>query len=292
MHLIGLCIQQNHHYWVNRLNPWIVHFSGNFGIRWYGVAYLLGIYIAWFLFVRWARNGRLPIPPEDVTILILYAAVGVVIGGRLGYCIFYNLPYCIHHPLEIFKVWHGGMASHGGILGLTIAILIFTRKRKLDTWLFLDAAAAVGPIGIFFGRIANFINGELWGRPAHVPWAVIFPRAPLVNGVNVPRHPSELYAAVIEGLMCCAVAQWIFRRESRTGMATGAVCVAYGIGRFVDEFWRQPDVGQPVHWGWMSKGQLLTIPVFFIGIAILLYRTRTRMNKPHTAEEAESAAIE
>ena len=274
-----------HHYWVDNLNPWIVHFHGQWGIRWYGVAYLLGLYIAWYIFARWAREGRLPLPPDEVPTLILYAAGGVFVGGRLGYCIFYNLPYCLHHPLEIFRVWHGGMASHGGIIGLTLAMILYARPRGYDAWLFLDAVAAVGPLGIFFGRIANFINGELWGRPTHVLWAVIFPRAPLVNGVNVPRHPSELYAAAIEGLMCLAVGQWMFRRQSRTGMTTAAVCIAYGIGRFTDEFWREPDVGQPVYWGWMSKGQLLTIPLFFAGLGILIYSLRKRDIQVPMAEE-------
>jgi len=261
-----------HPYWVDHLDPWAVHFYGNFGIRWYGLAYLAGICFAALIFLRWARRGRLPISTDDVTTLIAYATTGVIVGGRLGYCIFYNLHEVLHHPLEIFAVWHGGMASHGGILGLVIGIWIFARQRKLDPWIFLDAAAATGPLGIFFGRIANFINGELWGRPSWVSWAVIFPNAPLVDGIDVPRHPSQLYAALIEGLLVFAVAQWVFHRQSRAGMATAAVCITYGIGRFVDEFWRQPDLGQPVYWGWMSKGQLLTIPMILAGVGIVLWR--------------------
>lgn len=272
MNLLAAVLFAGRHYWVDRLNPWVVHFTGNFGIRWYGVAYLAGILFAYLVFLKWAKQGRLPIPVDEVPELILYAAAGVIIGGRLGYCVLYNLRDVLHHPLEIVAVWHGGMASHGGILGMILAIWIFARKRKLDPWIFLDAAAVTGPIGIALGRIANFINGELWGRPAYVPWAVIFPNAPLVGGINVPRHPSQLYAAGIEGLLVFAVALWVFRHQRRTGMTTAAVCMTYGIGRFVDEFWRQPDLGQPVFWGWMSKGQFYTIPMFLAGVALALWR--------------------
>lgn len=259
-----------HHYWVDRLSPWVVQFGNGFGIRWYGLAYLAGFLLAGWIFARWARKGRLPIGEEEVTTFIFYAAMGVMIGGRLGYCLFYNLHEVAHHPLEIFALWDGGMASHGGIAGLILAIWLFVRRRAVSALVLLDAAAATGPLGIAFGRIANFVNGELWGRPATVPWAVIFPQAPLVNGVEVPRHPSQLYAAGIEGMLLFLIAQWVFRRSSRPGLTTATVLVAYGAGRFIDEFWRQPDVGQPVYWGWMSKGQLLTIPMIVIGILWLL----------------------
>jgi phosphatidylglycerol:prolipoprotein diacylglycerol transferase len=194
------------HFWVDHLDPWVVHISGNFGIRWYGLAYLAGIVIAALVFMRWARQDRLPIATDDVGTLITYAATGVIFGGRIGYCVFYNLHEVVLHPLETFAVWHGGMASHGGILGLVLAICLFAWPRRLDPWIFVDATAAIGPVGIFFGRLANFANGELWGRPSRVAWAVVFPEAPLVGGVNVPRHPSQLYAAIIEGLLLLAVA--------------------------------------------------------------------------------------
>ena len=275
MYRFAFASSPDHHHWVDHLNPWVVHFTGNFGIRWYGLAYLAGIFVAYFIFVRWAKQGRLPISSEEVGTLIAYAACGVVLGGRLGYCLLYNLRAVLHNPAEIVAVWHGGMASHGGILGMILAICFFARRRRLDPWILLDAAAAAGPIGIFFGRIANFINGELWGRPATVPWAVIFPDAPPIHGVNVPRHPSQLYAAVIEGLVVFIVAQWVFHHQRRIGMTTAAVCITYGVGRFVDEFWRQPDLGQPVFWHWMSKGQLYTIPMFAAGVALVFWRKRT-----------------
>jgi phosphatidylglycerol---prolipoprotein diacylglyceryl transferase len=147
---------------------------------------------------------------------------------------------------------------------------LFSRRNHIDPLQLLDAAAAVGPLGIAFGRIANFVNGELWGRPATVPWAVVFPQAPLIHGVNVPRHPSQIYACVIEGLLVLFIAQCVYAGTTRAGLTTAAVCIAYGVGRFIDEFWRQPDFGQPVYWEWMSKGQLLTIPMIVIGIFLAI----------------------
>jgi phosphatidylglycerol:prolipoprotein diacylglycerol transferase len=157
------------HYWVDELDPWIVHFSGNFGIRWYGVAYAAGFLFAAWSFSRWGQQGRLPVPVNEVPALVGYAATGVLAGGRLGYSIFYNAQEEIHHPLEIFAVWHGGMASHGGILGLVIALCVFALRHRIDPLQLMDAAAAVGPLGIFLGRIANFINGELWGVRQQFP---------------------------------------------------------------------------------------------------------------------------
>lgn len=262
-------------YWIDRLSPWVVHFGGGFGIRWYGLSYLAGILLAGWILLRWARAGRLPLREEDVSTFLLYAGMGVVIGGRLGYCLLYNFNEVLHHPLEIFALWDGGMSSHGGMTGLVIAIAVFARWRGVSTLALLDAVAATGPLGIMLGRIANFINGELWGRPTEVPWAVIFPQAPMVNGVEVPRHPSQLYAAGIEGLAVFLVAQWVYGRTSTKGLTTASVLVSYGIGRFIDEFWRQPDLGQPIYWGWMSKGQLLTIPMIALGIIwILLCRRK------------------
>ena len=280
-----------HHYWIDQLNPWVVRFGDGFGIRWYGLAYLAGFLLAGWILLRWARRRCLPIPPEEVLNFILYAGAGVMIGGRLGYCFLYNSPYVLHHPLEIFELWHGGMASHGGIAGLILALWLFSRQRHVRILPLLDAAAATGPLGIAFGRIANFINGELWGRPSTVPWAVIFPEAPLVNGLEVPRHPSQLYAAAIEGLLVFLIAQWVYTRSSRPGLTTAAVCVAYGIGRFIDEFWRQPDVGQPVYWGWMSKGQLFTLPMIAIGLAAFLWFKRPAPANPVSAATSPASGV-
>ncbi|HEX4065623.1 MAG TPA: prolipoprotein diacylglyceryl transferase [Acidobacteriaceae bacterium] len=277
-------------YWIDQLNPWVMRFGDGWGIRWYGLAYLAGFLVAGWVLLRWARERRLSIPPEELPGFVLYAALGVMIGGRLGYCLFYSGPYVLHHPLEIIELWHGGMASHGGVVGLILAVWLFARKRHVSVAPLLDAAAATAPLGVAFGRIANFINGELWGRPSTVPWAVIFPQAPLVNGIEVPRHPSQLYAAGIEGLLVFLIAQWIYARTSRAGLTTAAVCITYGIGRFVDEFWRQPDLGQPVYWNWMSKGQLLTLPMIAIGLIALLWLKRPAPAPPTAATFPASGA--
>jgi phosphatidylglycerol:prolipoprotein diacylglycerol transferase len=258
------------HYWVDNLDPWAIHFSRAFGIRWYGLSYAAGILVATWLFSRWARQGRLPVPVDQLAALITYSSFGLLVGGRLGYCIFYNAQQVLRHPLELFAVWHGGMASHGGILGLDLALWLFGRRHHVDPLRLLDAAAAVGPLGIAFGRIANFINGELWGRPPTIPWSVIFPLAPLIHGVNLPRHPSQIYAWLIEGLLVFFIAKWVYSRTTTRGATPATVCIAYGVGRFIDEFWREPDFGQPVYWGWMSKGQLLTIPMILIGTFLAL----------------------
>lgn len=154
-----------HRYWVDRLNPWLVHFGDHFGIRWYGLAYLAGFVLPAWIFSRWSREGRLPIPQEEVLPFILYVALGVMIGGRLGYCILYNAHDCFHHPLVIFEVWQGGMASHGGIAGMVIAVCIYARRQHVRALPLVDAAAATGPLGIMLGRCANFVNGELWAVP-------------------------------------------------------------------------------------------------------------------------------
>lgn len=270
-----LCVDEQcyggHCYWIDRLNPWLVRFGHDFGIRWYGLAYLAGFLLAGWIFTRWAQSGKLPIAKDEVFEFIVYAALGVMIGGRLGYSLLYNWHDVIHDPLEIFRVWHGGMASHGGMAGMIIAIWIFARQRHLNPLVLIDAAAGTGPLGIALGRVANFVNGELWGRPATVPWAVVFPDAPLVDGQQVPRHPSQLYAAGIEGLLLFSIGSYVYVKTSRPGLTTATVLMTYGIGRFIDEFWREPDLGQPVFWGWMSKGQLFSIPLIAVGLIWLLW---------------------
>jgi phosphatidylglycerol---prolipoprotein diacylglyceryl transferase len=175
------------------------------------------------ILLRWARRGRLPIKEEEVPTFVLYSALEVMIGGRLGYCLLYEAHNILHQPLEIFALWHGGMRSHGGIAGLIIVLWAFARQRGMSVLPLLDAAAATVPLGI-----ENFINGELGGRPTSVPWAVVFPQAPLVNGIQVPRHPSQLYAAGIEGFLVLLVVQWIYSRSLRVGLTTAAVSIAYG----------------------------------------------------------------
>jgi len=313
----NLTIQpSDQHYWVHHINPYAVDFGHAFGmhwaIHWYGLAYLAGLVWGWWLLQRWVKQGRAPLRPDWVQDFVLWAGMGMIIGGRLGYCLFYAcdqllanpfgrmadydierggfLPPGMHAPFDhvvrkfdwpfVLQVWNGGMASHGGIIGLAVGCWLFTRKYKVSFAVLGDCISAAGPIGVMFGRIANFINGELWGRPSHVPWAVIFPDAPTVGGYAVPRHPSQLYAVGLEGLIPLVIGLYVHARHRRPGLTTGVVLSCYAIGRFCDEFMREPDVGQPgsdgipLILGFMSKGQALTLPVLVIGLAAIIWALR------------------
>jgi len=256
-------------YWVHDLNPFIIQFSEGLGLRWYGLSYVLGILGAIWILNRWIKKGRAPLRPGEGADVALYAGLGMVVGGRLGYSLLYASDRFFQDPLYFFRIWEGGMASHGGILGIIVGLCLFAWRRQRNLLVLTDMIAAVAPLGVALGRIANFINGELWGRPAEVAWAVIFPVAPKINGEMVPRHPSQLYAAFLEGFLLLVLLLTIHARHRKPGLTTASFFLLYGIGRFVDEFWREPDVGQPVFYGWMSKGQAFTIPVFFLGILLL-----------------------
>ncbi len=258
---------------------------GPLAIRWYALAYVTGLLGGWFYAKRLAARADLWIPqpqpkPLDIDDLIVWVALGVVFGGRLGYVLFYNLSTYLAHPLEIFAVWRGGMSFHGGLIGAALAIVIFARRRGLNPLTMLDLASTVAPIGLFFGRIANFINGELWGRPAlDFPYAVVFPHAgPL------PRHPSQLYEAFGEGLllfvvMAIAVRILGFRRP---GLLGGIFILGYAVARIVCEFFREPDeqlgflFGASVQAlsGGITMGMLLSIPMALLGIAVIVIAMR------------------
>lgn len=246
---------------------------GPFAIRWYALAYIAGLLLGWQLLRRLvARPGWL-MTGEQVDDLLFYATLGVVLGGRLGFVLFYHPGYFLTHPLEIFAVWQGGMSFHGGLLGVIAAIILFARRHGLPALEIGDAVAVVTPIGLFFGRIANFINGELWGRVSDVPWAMVFPGAgPL------PRHPSQLYEAFLEGLVLFAVMLWLARRARRPaerGLISGAFLVGYGIARSTAEFFREPDAHLGLLFGGITMGQLLSLPMIAAGVW-LIARAQTR----------------
>jgi len=291
-------------HWVHDLSPFLVRFGEGFGIRWYGLAYLAGLVAGFAIAVWWYRRGRFPLDPRQLQDAIVYIGLGMILGGRLYYCIFYfdtpqhDPPFALlHDPLVIFRVWEGGMASHGGIIGLFVGVWLFYRKmrKRFDLWVLADVTAAVAPIGVFFGRIANFINGELWGRPTDVPWAMKFPDAIPYGDPRIPappepkyspgwyewaqafaqpRHPSQLYAAGLEGLLVLAVCIPFHLKHKRPGCTVGMACVVYGIGRFVGEFFREPDAGYELYFGWMSKGQLYTVPMFLAGVLLIWWKWR------------------
>jgi phosphatidylglycerol:prolipoprotein diacylglycerol transferase len=258
-------------YWKHDLDPFIIEFWENFGIRWYGVAYVLGILAAGWIIFRWQRRGRVPLSRGEVLDFLMVAAVGMLIGGRLGYFVFYEWDRLVTAPWTVLNMMSGGMASHGGLIGFAIAVGIYARLKRRSFLVLSDVLAAVTPIGVIAGRIANFINGELWGRPTNVPWAVIFPN-PAAG--NVPRHPSQLYAAFLEGVVVLAVLMWLHPRHRRPGLTLGVGFLVYGIARFVDEFWREPNTGYELYFGWMTKGQALTIPLLLLSAWLIYHAFR------------------
>jgi phosphatidylglycerol:prolipoprotein diacylglycerol transferase len=202
---------------------------------------------------------------------LLWVTLGIILGGRTGYVLFYNLPHFVEHPLEIFQLWNGGMSFHGGFTGCVVAVILFGRKSGIPVLSLGDVTCAVGPIGLFLGRIANFINGELWGRPTDVPWAMVFP-----HGGPLPRHPSQLYEAGLEGLVLLAVLAVLIRLGAlkRPGMIIGAFAVVYALARSFSEFFREPDAQLGFLWGGATMGQLLSIPLFLAGVCFIVYAWR------------------
>ena len=247
---------------------------GPFAIRWYALAYIAGLVLAWFYAVRLVGNdslwrGKSPITRSQIDDLIVWAAFGIILGGRLGYVLFYNFGFYSANPLEILTVWRGGMSFHGGFLGITIAFILFARKHGLPIMTLGDLAAAGGPIGLFFGRIANFINGELFGRVTDVPWAVAFPA-----GGGLPRHPSQLYESLLEGLALFLLISFLIVRKGalRTpGLIFGVFLAGYGLARIFVEGFRQPDIQLGYFWGYITMGMLLSIPMVIIGVAIIFW---------------------
>lgn len=251
---------------------------GPVAVRWYGLAYMAGLLLGWWYArqlvsqpVLWGAVKRPTL--EDLDDLLLYAALGIVIGGRLGEVVFYNLPYYAAHPAEVLKVWQGGMSFHGGLIGAATAAVIFARRRGLLTLSVFDLMATVVPIGLFFGRIANFINGELWGRETDVAWAMAFPEA----GPEL-RHPSQLYEAALEGAVLLIVLAWAAKRFGfrRPGLLSGVFGIGYGLARFSVEFFREPDeqLGY-LFGGWLTMGMLLSLPMIVIGLGLIAWARRT-----------------
>ena len=254
-------------HWVHNLSPFAIHFWGEVGIRWYGLAYLAGILGGYWMLVRWHRLGRNPLEPARIQDFALSAGLGMIIGGRLGYCLIYGREHWLHDPLYVFRLWEGGMASHGGILGLLAGTWLFVRKTTVPMFLLTDMVCAAAPLGVLFGRLANFVNGELWGKPGNVPWAVIFPQ----SRDGVPRHPSQLYEAFLEGVLLLIIILPIHARHRKPGLTTGTLLALYAIMRFIGEFWREPDEGMPPFFGWMNMGQALSLPLFVIGAGIAIW---------------------
>jgi phosphatidylglycerol---prolipoprotein diacylglyceryl transferase len=260
-------------HFVDNLNPVLVHL-GPLEVRWYGVMYAISFIAGEFLLFYLAPKRGVPLDSEGVTELVIYLIVGVFVGGRLGYVLFYNLPYYLRHPAQIVAVWDGGMSFHGGLIGVIAATLLFGWKTGISFWDLAELIVPIAPLGLFLGRIGNFINGELWGRPSDVPWAVIFPRAPLVHGMMVPRHPSQLYEAFLEGLVLFAILWTMAQKRRPRGLIFGTFLTLYGWFRFLVEFFRQPDQQLGFIGGVITMGQLLSLPMILIGIGVIAWALR------------------
>ena len=248
---------------------------GPLAIRWYALAYVAGLILGWRAVRGLAHRHPGVMSDKDVDDLLLWATIGVVLGGRIGYVLVYNPVYYLHHLGDIFAIWQGGMSFHGGLVGVTVAIYVFCRMRKLRLLRVADLVACQVPIGLFFGRLANFINGELWGRPTDEPWGMIFPD-PRAGGV--PRHPSQLYQALLEGVLLYLILwQWRRRTGARTrpGELTGVFCMGYAVARIVGELFREPDRQIGFLVAGTTMGQLLSVPLFLLGLWLFI-RARRR----------------
>lgn len=239
---------------------------GPIAVHWYGIMYMVGFIGAWCLGMYRARQPNSLLTETQVTDLIFYAALGVILGGRIGYMLFYDLPELIHHPLTLFQTWKGGMSFHGGLIGVCLALWIYSRQISQSVWNLTDFVAPLVPIGLAAGRLGNFINGELWGRVTTASWGMVFP-----EGGPLPRHPSQMYEFLLEGVTLFCIL-WFFSAKPRPRFAVSALfLLVYGSFRFFCEFWRQPDPQYGYFfWGWVTMGQILSFPMILTGIISLL----------------------
>ena len=268
---------------------------GFFQLRWYSLAYLAGIFIGYWYMLKLIKQPGAPMARRHADDLVFYAALGIILGGRVGYVLFYNLSYYLQNPLDILKLWDGGMSFHGGMIGTVLGIIYLSRKEKLNWLRVHDYVACCVPFGLFFGRLANFVNHELWGAPTNVTWAVRFPE--LIGGMTVlgpPRHPSQIYEAILEGIVLFAILAWMFwKTQSRyePGKLVGAFTFFYGLFRFLIEFVREPDAqlaGFAQSTG-LHMGQWLSLPMIILG-GWLMWTAKGRRQRVEPTAGTESVA--
>ena len=266
---------------IHNFNPVLVDF-GIFQIKWYSLAYILGIIIGWIYGLKIIslttdnRSNFHPIKKTQFDELITYIILGIILGGRIGYIIFYNFDYYIQNFLEVFKIWQGGMSFHGGLLGVIVAAIIYSIKIKDNFLKFTDIISCVAPIGIFLGRIANFINGELYGKMTNVPWAVVFP-----DGGNIGRHPSQIYEAILEGALLFLLINYFALKKKllfKTGFISGVFLILYSIFRIFSEFFREPDNHLGYFFNYFSLGSLLSIFTLIFGLLVIFYIHKNEQN--------------
>lgn len=250
---------------------------GPLEFRWYGLMYICGFIAAYFIILSGVKKKRVALAKDDVADLIITGALGVIMGGRLWYILFYNLSYYISHPVKLFAIWEGGMSFHGGLAGAIVAGLYFIRKHKISFYSLADIGFLAAPVGLGLGRIGNFINGELYGRVTDVPWGIVFP-----GGGGHPRHPSQLYEAFLEGPLMFLILFAISRKIRQEGVVFWSFISLYGLLRLLVEFMREPDAQIGYLFGTFSMGQLQSLPMFLLGGGMVLYSLRhgSRTNLP------------
>lgn len=255
---------------------------GPFAVRWYALAYIVGLVVGWRycngLARRWAARGTPVTGAKEIDDFLVWATIAVVLGGRIGYVLFYNFAYYLQNPAQMLELWHGGMSFHGAAASVIIAMALFCYLRRIPFLRFADMIVCAVPIGLFLGRLANFINGELWGRPSDVPWAMIFP-----NGGPVPRHPSQLYEAFLEGIVLFLILFLMQRSDTtraRAGTLSGVFLIAYGAFRIFVEFFREPDAQLGFLVGGATMGQLLSVPLILAGLFLIWYARRRETVAP------------
>jgi phosphatidylglycerol---prolipoprotein diacylglyceryl transferase len=255
-------------HYLHDLSPFLFQLPNGWGLRYYGLSYVLGFLFLYFG-LRWhLRRGWLRLPAGEIDTVVFWLAFGgAVLGGRLGYVLFYDLLATLHDPLRVFRVWEGGMSSHGGIIGVIVVMLCLARRYRIPFYQLADAAAWCTPVGLGLGRVANFINGELWGRPSELPWAVIFP-----TGGMIPRHPSQLYEALLEGAVLFAILHFTRLRARREGAVALMFVGAYGALRIVGECFREPDPQIGYYFGVFTQGQLLSFGLILLALGLNLKR--------------------
>ena len=249
---------------IHDINPIFISL-GDFHIYWYGIMYLIAFLSAWYVGNLYIKKNIVGINRDDFSDLMFYCFLGILIGGRVGYTIFYNFAYTLENPITIFYLWNGGMSFHGGFIGVILAIVYFCKKNKIPFFEISDFIVRLVPIGLFTGRVGNFINGELWGKPTDIIWGVIFPKID-----NLPRHPTQIYEAILEGIVLFIILNFVFTKKLKASVMTSYFLILYSLFRFTVEFFRVPDA----HIGylalnWVTMGQILCIPMFLLGLYFL-----------------------
>jgi len=264
-------------YFVHNLSPFAFQFSEGFGVRWYGLAYAMGLLWGWWVLIRLANLGKIEMDAKKRAEFIFALLLGIIVGGRLGFMLLYDLGAFISNPFIFFEFQKGGMASHGGFVGVAVACFVFAKRNRAEFWKLTDLVCLMAPMGILLGRIANFINGELWGKISQVPWAVIFPAsAPVGTPLSLiaPRHPSQLYEATLEGLLLLIYTQLRYRQNPKAGLLTAEFLGLYGIVRIIGEIFREPDADLILG---LSRGSFYSLFAIALGIGLwIFFNKKTR----------------